>query len=49
MALSIDSRYVYNIVIFDRDAENIILPLMLVAAEKSNIKTSISAEKTNKA
>ena len=44
-----DSGYVYNIVIFDRNAENIVLPLMLVAAEKSNIKTPVSAEETNKA
>ena len=49
MALSINSRYVYDIVVFDRDVENIILSLMLVTAEKSNIKTPISAEKINKA
>ena len=43
-----DSKYIYDIVIFDRDAENIVLPLILVAAEESNIKTPISAEETNK-
>ena len=41
-----DSGYVYDIVVFDRDAENIVLPLVLVTAEKSNVKTSISAEET---
>ena len=49
VTLSMDSGYVYDIVIFDRNAENIMLPLILVAAEESNIKTLISAEKTNKA
>ena len=38
-----------DIVIFDRDVENIVLPLILVAAEKSNVKTSVSAKETNKA
>lgn len=46
---TIDSRYVYDIVIFDRDAENIVLPLMLVAAKKINVKIPISAEESNKA
>ena len=48
VTLFIDSRYIYDIVIFDKNAENIILPLILVAAE-INVKTLISAEKTNKA
>ena len=48
VTLSVDSGYVYDIVIFDRNAENIVLPLILVAAE-INVKTPISAEKTNKA
>ena len=49
ITLSVNSEYVYNIVIFNRNAENIVLPLILVTAEKSNINTLISAEKTNKA
>ena len=46
---TMNSRYIYDIVIFDRNVENIILPLILVTAEESNIKTSISTEETNKA
>ena len=44
-----NSRYIYNVVMFNRNAENIVLPLMLIAAEESNIKTPVSAEETNKA
>ena len=44
-----DSGYIYNIVIFNRNAENIVLPLILIAAEESNIKTPVSAKETNKA
>ena len=46
---TVDSRYVYDVIVFDRDAENIVLPLMLVAAEEINVKTPISAAETNKA
>ena len=46
---TVDSGYVYDIVVFDRDAENIVLPLMLVAVEEINVKTPVSAEETNKA
>ena len=46
---TMNSRYIYNVVIFNRNAENIVLPLILIAAEESNIKTPVSAKETNKA
>ena len=51
---NVDSGYVYDVVVFDRDAENIVLPppeytdekVMLVAAEESNVKSLVSAQET---
>ena len=44
-----DLHCIYDIIIFDKNVENITLPLILVTAEESNIKTPISTEETNKA